>query len=56
MLSTDILTEFRGRSYEIRVHPLSFAEFYSVVSGDKEEAFDEYAFYGGMPFVAVPTY
>ena len=51
MLSSDILTEFRGRSDEIRVHPLSFAEFYSAVDGDKEEAFDEYAFYGGMPFV-----
>lgn len=51
MLSSDILTEFRGRSYEIRVHPLSFAEFYSAVGGDKEDAFDEYAFYGGMPFV-----
>lgn len=51
MLSSDILTEFRGRSDEIRVHPLSFAEFYSAVGGDKEDAFDEYAFYGGMPFV-----
>ena len=49
MLSSDILTEFRGRSDEIRVHPLSFAEYYSVVGGDKEEAFDDYAFYGGMP-------
>lgn len=51
MLSSDILTEFRGRSDEIRLHPLSFAEFYSAVGGDKEDAFDEYAFYGGMPFV-----
>lgn len=51
MLSSDILTEFRGRSDEIRVHPLSYAEFYSAVGGDKEDAFDEYAFYGGMPFV-----
>lgn len=51
MLSSDILTEFRGRSDEIRVHPLSFSEFYSAVGGDKEDAFDEYAFYGGMPFV-----
>ena len=49
MLSSDILTEFRGRSDEIRVHPLSFAEYYSAVGGDKEEAFDDYAFYGGMP-------
>lgn len=51
MLSSDILTEFRGRSDEIRVHPLSFAEYYSAVGGDKNEAFDEYAFYGGMPLV-----
>ncbi len=51
MLSSDILTEFRGRSDEIRVHPLSFYEYYSVVGGDKNEAFDEYAFYGGMPLV-----
>ncbi len=51
MLSSDILTEFRGRGDEIRVHPLSFSEYYSAVGGDKNDAFDEYAFYGGMPFV-----
>lgn len=51
MLSSDILTEFRGRSDEIRVHPLSFAEYYSATGGDKEEVFDEYAFYGGMPLI-----
>ena len=51
MLSKDILTEFRGRSDEIRVHPLSFSEYYSAVGGDKEDAFEEYAFYGGMPLV-----
>ena len=51
MLSNDILTEFRGRSDEIRVHPLSFSEFYSAVGGDKAEAFDSYAFFGGMPLV-----
>lgn len=51
MLSTDILTEFRGRSDEIRVHPLSFSEYYGAVGGDKQEAFDDYAFYGGMPLV-----
>lgn len=44
MLSSDILTEFRGRSDEIRVHPLSFSEYYSAVGGDKNEAFDNYAF------------
>lgn len=51
MLSSDILTEFRGRSDEIRVHPLSFAEFYSAVGGDRNTAFDTYAFFGGMPLV-----
>ena len=51
MLSSDILTEFRGRSDEIRVHPLSFAEYYSFVGGDKAEAFDNYAFYGGLPLI-----
>lgn len=51
MLSSDILTEFRGRSDEIRVHPLSFSEYYSAAGGDKEEAFEDYAFYGGMPLI-----
>ena len=51
MLSSDILTEFRGRSDEIRVHPLSFSEFFSVYDGEKTEVFEEYAFYGGLPFV-----
>lgn len=51
MLSSDILTEFRGRSDEIRVHPLSFAEFYASQGGDKNKAFDDYAFYGGLPFI-----
>lgn len=51
MLSSDILTEFRGRSDEIRVHPLSFAEYYAAAGGDKYEAFDTYAFYGGMPLI-----
>lgn len=51
MLSKDILTEFRGRSDEIRVHPLSFKEYYSYVGGDKSDAFDDYSFYGGLPLV-----
>lgn len=51
MLSSDILTEFRGRSDEIRMHPLSFAEYYAAVGGDKYDAFDNYAFFGGMPLV-----
>lgn len=51
MLSSDILTEFRGRSDEIRMHPLSFAEFYAATGGDKYEAFENYAFFGGMPLI-----
>lgn len=51
MLSSDILTEFRGRTDEIRVHPLSFAEYYATVGCDKTDAFEEYAFFGGMPLI-----
>lgn len=51
MLSSDILTEFRGRSDEIRVHPLSFSEYYSATGGEKEETFEDYAFFGGMPLI-----
>ena len=51
MLLKDILTEFRGRSDEIQVHPLSFSEYYSAVGGDKEDAFEDYDFYGGMPLI-----
>lgn len=51
MLSSDILTEFRGRGDEIRVHPLSFSEFYSAYTGDKRGAWREYYTYGGMPYL-----
>ncbi len=51
LLSKDILTEFRGRGDDIHLHPLSFSEFYQAVGGDKEDAFDQYSFYGGMPMV-----
>lgn len=51
MLSTDILTEFRGRGDEVRIHPLTFAEFYSATGGDKQEAMKQYSWYGGMPLV-----
>ena len=49
-LSTDVKTEFRGRGDEIRVYPLSFAEYYSYVQGDKRDAFRDYIMYGGMPY------
>ena len=48
-LSTDIITEFRGRGDEIRVLPLSFAEYSSAYSGTAEEAWEEYTIYGGLP-------
>ena len=51
MLSSDILSEFRGRSDEIRVHPLSFSEFYPAVGGDQRAVYEQYAAYGGMPLV-----
>ena len=50
MLSSDILTEFRGRGDEVRVHPLSFAEYWAAVGGDRRDAFSDYARFGGMPF------
>ena len=49
MLSSDIATEFRGRSSQIKVYPLSFAEFYSYRGGMESEALEEYMLYGGMP-------
>ena len=49
MLSSDILTQFRDRGDEIRVYPLSFAEFYEVYEGDKHNAWADYYTYGGMP-------
>ncbi len=51
MLSSDVLTQFRDRGDEIRVYPLSFAEFYEAYDGDKREAWQDYYTYGGMPYV-----
>uniref|UniRef100_A0AB33JAY4 ATP-binding protein n=1 Tax=Prevotella sp. GTC17260 TaxID=3236796 RepID=A0AB33JAY4_9BACT len=51
-LSKDIVTEFRGRGWEIQIHPLSFAEYYEVVGGEKAEAMELYNKYGGLPAVA----
>ena len=48
-LSSDIITEFRGRGDEIKVFPLCFAEFYSVFGGDFDSAWLTYCNYGGMP-------
>ena len=52
-LSSDIVTEFRGRGDEIRVYPLSFAEFYSVYDGTEEKALNEYYTYGGLPLTVI---
>lgn len=50
-LSTDIITEFRGRGTEIKIYPLSFKEFMSVYKGDKLDGWKEYYTYGGLPFI-----
>ena len=50
-LSSDIVTEFRGRGDEIRIYPLSFAEFYAAFDGDYDDAWEEYMIYGGLPQV-----
>ena len=55
-LSKDIITEFRGRGDELRMNPLSFAEFMSVYEGNKYDGWKEYVFYGGLPpVVLLPT-
>lgn len=51
-LSKDIITEFRGRGWEIRIHPLSFSEYYDAAGGEKAEALEKYYIYGGLPAVA----
>lgn len=53
MLSRDILTEFRGRSDEIHILPLTFAEFMTVYNGDKYDGLIDYCIYGGLPAVAL---
>ena len=52
-LSKDVVTEFRGRGWEIRVRPLSFAEYYEGVGGEKGPALFDYYTYGGLPAVAM---
>lgn len=49
LLSTDVMTEFRGRGDEVRIHPLSFAEFMRGFEGDRYEGWAEYMTYGGLP-------
>ncbi|MGN0588242.1 MAG: ATP-binding protein, partial [Ruminiclostridium sp.] len=51
MLTKDVLTAFRGRGDEVKIYPVSFKEYYSSVGGDKSDAYEEYALYGGMPLI-----
>lgn len=51
MLSTDVMTEFRGRGDEVRVRPLSFSEFMQAFDGDVYDGWAEYVVYGGMPLI-----
>lgn len=50
-LSSDIITEFRGRGDEIKVFPLSFSEYAEAFKGDKQDAWNEYVLYGGLPLI-----
>lgn len=50
-LSSDIITEFRGRGDEIRIYPLSFSEFMSVYDGNEINGLNEYIIYGGLPLI-----
>ena len=50
-LSSDIITEFRGRGDEIKVFPLSFSEYIESFKGDKQDAWNEYVLYGGLPLI-----
>jgi predicted AAA+ superfamily ATPase len=52
-LSTDIITEFRGRGDEVRVHPLSFAEYHAAMGNAWDDDWNEYATYGGLPHIAM---
>ena len=54
-LSSDIITEFRGRGEDIKIYPLSFLEFMSVYKGDKIDGWIEYITYGGLPLVVSMT-
>ena len=51
LLSKDVITTFRGRGDEIRIHPLSFREYVSAFKGSIDEAWESFVLYGGMPFI-----
>lgn len=50
-LSSDLITEFRGRADEVRIHPLSFREYCSAFRGSAEEAWDDFVTYGSLPLI-----
>lgn len=50
-LSSDVLTEFRGRGDEVRVYPLSFSEYLSAYHGARDDAWSDYYTYGGLPLI-----
>ncbi len=50
MLSSDVITEFRGRGDQIHLHPLSFKEFFETKNESFDDAYLEYQYFGGMPF------
>ena len=52
-LSKDVATEFRGRGIEIHIYPLSFAELYAALGGDKNTLWKRYCTYGGLPYLAM---
>lgn len=54
-LSSDILTEFRGRGDEIHILPLSFSEYYPASDKDKYDAWQDYLYYGGLPHILAET-
>ncbi len=51
LLSTDVLTEFRGRGDELHISPLSFSEFVASYNGSKQDAWQDYLMFGGMPHI-----
>lgn len=50
-LSKDVITEFRGRGDEVKIYPLSFAEFMTAFDGSKQLGLDEYMTFGGLPLI-----
>lgn len=55
-LSKDIITEFRGRGFEVKMYPLSFSEYMSAYPGTVQAGFNEYMLYGGLPqILSYPT-